>query len=228
VCGRFTFARSARELAETFEVEEPLELAPRYNIAPSQEVATVRPSAGERVLEWRSWGWLPHWAKTPKDGPRSINARLETAATNPAFREASKRARCLIPADGFFEWKKRAGGSDPYRITSSSQNCFGFAGLYAHWLGPGGVVVGSFTILTQDADSSVRPLHHRMPVALAPEHFRAWLEAGPGDPIEAWGDRALRDWEYHPVDPRVNNVANDDLRCLASYQAPENLELFPS
>jgi putative SOS response-associated peptidase YedK len=231
MCGRFTFARSARELAETFDVDAPADFEPRYNIAPGQEVVAIR-TGGEspaRRAEWRSWGWLPHWAKDPRDGPRPINARIESAARSKAFRGATASKRCVVPADGFFEWRRENDGvRQPFRVVSESQPVFGLAGLYEHWLGPEGAVVGSCVLLTTESVGPLRSLHRRMPVALRAEDVAEWLAGGreADAPLAAWGDRALGDWAMHPVDLRVNDVRNDDPRCIEAVRLAVNLELF--
>ncbi len=231
MCGRFTFARSGRELVEIFETDPPAEFTPRYNIAPGQEVVAIRESREGRTAEWRSWGWLPHWAKDPREGPRPINARIEGAARSRAFRGATGKRRCVLPADGFYEWRRENDGvRQPFRVVSEECPVFGLAGLYEHWLGPEGAVVGSCVVLTTESVGPLRSLHKRMPVALRPEVLGDWLAGGAEEEsnLLAWEERAIRDWSLHPVDLRVNDVRNDDPRCIEAVRLAVNLELFAS
>ena len=226
MCGRFTFSRSSRELAEVFRTKRPKGLRPRYNIAPGQDVLTARYDRGEPVLELRNWGWIPSWAKVAKFSPRPINARIEGISGNRMFRKAVTENRCLVPADGFYEWAGRGGGRNPFHITSKSQNWFGFAGLYSEWRGKGEERIGSFAILTCVSSGNLKGLHGRMPLAFNRAMFAKWLTDQPGNTIEDWTSCAITDWSVTPVNPRVNNVRNDDPRCILRTAHQVNLELF--
>ena len=178
MCGRFVLMSPGRDLAERFRLDEEPVLEPRYNIAPTQLVATVRlaPEIGRRQLAQLKWGLVPSWAKDPSKGSRLINARAESAADKPSFRAAFKYRRCLIPADGFYEWKKCSGKRQPYLVSMADGKTFAFAGLWEQWKGSPGEVVESCTILTTDANELVTPLHDRMPAILRPEDYDQWLD----------------------------------------------------
>jgi putative SOS response-associated peptidase YedK len=219
MCGRFTLTRSAAEVAEHFGLASPVEFAPRWNAAPTQELPVVRVrSTGERVLELRRWGLVPRWAKDPSGGAKRINARVESAAERPAFRDALARRRCLVPADGFFEWQGRAGARRPFHLALPGGALFAIAGLYERWHGEGGEVIDSFTLLTRAARGAVATLHDRMPLIVDPAGYAAWLAPGASDPAEllaALPERRAAELEAHAVSSRVNDVRNDDPACLA-------------
>ena len=181
MCGRFALYITLEELADYFGLPEPpAHFAPRYNIAPTQPVGIVRINARTQEREWALalWGLIPSWSKDPSMGVRMINARAETVEEKPSFRAAFKRRRCILPASGFYEWKKMNGGKRPYFITSASNEPLGLAGLWESWSGPNGEELESCTILTTDANEAVADLHDRMPVILAPEDYDEWLGAG--------------------------------------------------
>ncbi|UCE85403.1 MAG: SOS response-associated peptidase [Deltaproteobacteria bacterium] len=219
MCGRFTLTSSGQELAQRFELGEVPTLAPRFNIAPSQDVAIVRQPAGTagRLLELRRWGLVPRFARDPRIGNRMINARSETLHERRAFRDAFRKRRCLVPADGFFEWRRRGGVAQPYYIRRVSNGPFAFAGLYEHWEGPEGACVDSCTVITTDANARIRAVHERMPVILDPAAFALWL-----DPAVDAAERLAPllapcpdDWlELHPVSPRVNDPTWDAPSCI--------------
>jgi len=220
MCGRFTLHTSAAELAEIFGLFREPELTPRYNIAPSQDVAAVRfdPDRTPRELVMLQWGLIPSWSKDTKIGYRTINARADTVATKPAFRAAFKRRRCLILADGFYEWQKLSEKhKQPYYITMQDQRPFAFAGLWEHWDGNGGSLIESCTIITTDANDKMAELHDRMPVILAADDYDLWLDPKVEDketlqPLlkpcpDAW-------LAFQPVSTRVNNPRNDAPECI--------------
>jgi len=236
VCGRYTLTTPGDLIAELFELAEPPETIARYNIAPTQEVATVRGTgeggradgperervAGKtRELALLRWGLVPHWADDPSIGNRMINARAETAAEKPAFRTSFKRKRCLILADGFYEWQKLAGGTkQPWYFRLESAEPFAFAGLWARWKprdADGEQPIDSCTILTTEANELVGKVHHRMPVILAPDAYDLWLDPDLGDrePLEAvLGPFDPEKMIAYPVSTRVNSPANDDPRVI--------------
>lgn len=229
MCGRFTLTRSAAEVAEHFGLDAAPALPPRYNLAPTQEAPVVRiGSDGERVAELRRWGLVPRWAKDVSVGARQINARAESVAERPAFREALRHRRCLVPADGFYEWQGRAGRKRPHHIALPDGALFAIAGLYESWLGPGGEAVESFTLVTQPATGAVAALHGRMPLILDPEGYATWLARGTLAPeaIPAFSQTRAAALVTRPVDVRVNDVRHDDPACLAPSAEPE-LPLFP-
>jgi putative SOS response-associated peptidase YedK len=230
MCGRFTLTRSAAEIAEHFGLGSLPELAPRFNVAPTQQAPIVRVrSTGERVLEWRRWGLVPAWAKDVAVGARMINARVEGVAERPAFRDALRRRRCLVPADGFYEWQGRAGRRRPHHLALPGGGLFAIAGLYERWLGPGGEAVDSFALLTRPAQGAVAALHDRMPLIVDPAGYAAWLDRTATEPAallaglpEVLGTQLVA----RPVDTRVNDVRNDDAECLAPAREVD-LPLFP-
>ncbi|MEN6625519.1 MAG: SOS response-associated peptidase [Candidatus Sumerlaeia bacterium] len=179
MCGRFTQTQSPQALAEAFGLGEiPAGLEARYNIAPTQWVAAVRAQepGGKRQLTLLRWGLIPGWARDASVGARMINAKCETAAQKPAFREPFRRRRCLIPADGFFEWEKTPSERVPYYYFLKGHALFALAGLWDRWRHPGGETIESFTILTTGANALVAPVHDRMPVIVGPEHYGRWLD----------------------------------------------------
>ena len=217
MCGRYTLTVPVEILAEEFGVTGPLpEVPPSYNIAPTQEVAAVLADDGERRLEMLRWGLIPSWADDPGIGSRMINARSETVPEKPSFRRAFRERRCLILADGFYEWKRTDDGKQPYYVRMENGRPFAFAGLWESWRG-GREEIRSCTILTTEANDRVSNIHHRMPVILAPEDHGLWLdpdvwEADPLLPLLApYPDDAL---EAYPVSRFVNRPTNDAPRCI--------------
>jgi putative SOS response-associated peptidase YedK len=184
MCGRFTLFDSTSSLAEGFGLTEAPSLSPRYNIAPSQEVAVVRipPEGSAREIALLRWGLIPSWAKDPSIGNRMINARSETVAEKPAFRAAIRRRRCLVPANGFYEWKRTNGRKQPYFIGMRERKIFGFGGIWESWEGAGGETVLSCALLTTGPNELLRPIHDRMPVIIAPRDFDLWLSPEVQDP----------------------------------------------
>lgn len=177
MCGRFTLMIDAEELQAEFGLQEtPPNHVPRYNIAPSQPIAVIKEWPA-RSMDWMRWGLVPSWAKDPSIGSKMINARSETVQEKPSFRNAFNRRRCLIPADGFYEWKKASGKgpSTPYFFYASDHKPFAFAGLWEVWQSPDGGELHTCTILTTAANSLVAPVHDRMPVILAGEALSKWL-----------------------------------------------------
>jgi putative SOS response-associated peptidase YedK len=216
MCGRFVFHRPVDEIRAIFGTVNPSpNLAPTWNMAPTRLAPVVRrnPDSGERHLDLLRWGLLPHWAKDPAKLRQPINARSETAATAPMFRDALVRRRCIVPADAFYEWHAAEGGKLPYAIARADGAMFAFAGLWEGWRGPGGEIVRSFVILTTQAAEPIRFLHERMPVVLEPADWPLWLGEQDGDvaPLMRTSAATLRIW---PVSARVNNVRNDDPSLL--------------
>ena len=197
MCGRFTLKTAVGELAERFGLPERPDLEPRYNIAPTQPVATVLVLTGEREFRLMRWGLVPPWAKDLSVGSRMINARAETVAEKPAFRSALRARRCLIMADGFYEWQRTGTVKQPYYVAMADGRPFAFAGLWERWQGSpkagesalgtpsppgGGEAVESCTIITTDANQLVAAFHERMPVILDAEAFELWLDPAVTDP----------------------------------------------
>jgi putative SOS response-associated peptidase YedK len=221
MCGRFTLTTSKRELAELFgatEVETPAAL-PQYNIPPSAPALAVRQLPGHegRQLLPLRWGLIPAWAKDPAIGNKLINARAESAADKPSFRDAFRRRRCLVLVDGFFEWKKQGGKRQPYYVRLRDPQPFAFAGLWERWRGPHDQPVETCTVLTTGANDLVRPIHDRMPVILEPAAYERWLDPGVNEPAELQpllhpyrADQMIA----YPVSRLVNNPRHDDAQCL--------------
>jgi putative SOS response-associated peptidase YedK len=216
MCGRYAQYRTGgdleSELGATFDGDAP---SPRYNIAPGSQVLVCRAdSTGARSFAMLHWGLIPSWSKDRKIGYRTINARAETVADKPAFRAALKHRRCLIPADGFYEWTTTPSGKQPYFISRADRRPIAFAGLWEHWTDQDtGEQVQSCTIIVTEANALVRAIHDRMPVILQPEDYGLWLDPRvrvrePLEPLLRPLDPELM--AMHPVDRRVNRPQQDD------------------
>jgi putative SOS response-associated peptidase YedK len=220
VCGRFTLRAPPEAVAEHFGLAEPPELSARYNIAPGQPAATIRAADGGEtpVCELRTWGLVPAWAESPAIGQRMINARAETVAEKPAFRSAFRQRRCLIPADGFYEWASGPTPKQPYHIARENGALFGFAGLWEVWRSEEGRALESCTIVTTRANATLRRVHERMPALLDPADYALWLDPGQGD-AERLRELLVpcpEEWlVLQTVGLRVNDPRNDDPECLA-------------
>lgn len=222
MCGRFTLTSPLEALRALFGFAERPNLRPRANIAPTQAVLALRAGPGGEgdapAAFFPQWGLVPSWAEDPAVGARMINARAETLAGKPAFREAFRRRRCLIPADGFYEWRAAAGGRrQPWRIARPDGGPFAFAGLWEAWRGPAfPEPLLTCTIVTTEANADLRDLHPRMPVILDPADHTRWLDPAAE---EASLQALLRPapeglLQSHPVSPAVNDVRNDSLDLL--------------
>jgi putative SOS response-associated peptidase YedK len=209
MCGRFAFYSPAEAAAALFGVPGSVDIEPRYNIAPTQYVAAIRDGADEeRELVMLRWGLVPFWAKDPSIGNRMINARAETVAEKPSYRSAYKHRRCLVLADGFYEWQREGTSKTPYFISLASGEPFALAGLWEQWTDKNsGESLQTMTLITADANEFMTPLHHRMPVVLEAGTATDWL-AGSQDLLDdvAAITPPLRAW---PVDLRVNNARNE-------------------
>ncbi len=214
MCGRFALYASKEQLERKFQVPLPFPTAPRYNIAPTQPILLLRYDAERAQKEWAfcRWGLVPRWAEEPSIGSRMINARAETVAEKPAFRNAFRYRRCIIPANGFYEWQKRNGTKQPYFVRARNDEPFGLAGLWEHWQGADGSELETCTIITTDANALIRPLHDRMAVILPEESYEEWLDpATPAERLRLLLRPATDKWlTAYPVSPRVNSPANDD------------------
>lgn len=219
MCGRFTLSQPTAELADQFQLDEMTELESSYNIAPTHPVATVQiePETQKRQLNLLHWGLIPSWAKDPAIGSKLINARAETLAEKPSFRSAFKRRRCLILADGFYEWQRVKGKKQPHYIHRQDQQPFAFAGLWEHWQGPEGKTVNSCTIVTTDANELLRPLHNRMPVILEAKDYELWLDPDvqQTEPLQPLlHPYPSEEMTAYPVSTHVNRPTNNDLTCI--------------
>ncbi len=231
MCGRFALTTNAAELARLFGATRVAEAAPRYNIPPAQPVLAVRQPAGGqgRELVTLRWGLIPAWATDPAVGNRLANARAESAADKPSFRDAFRRRRCLVPADGFFEWRRRGGSREPFFVRRRDGRPLAMAGLWECWHAPDGAPVETCTVLTTDANEVVRPLHDRMPALLAPGDVAAWLDPALQDPATV--HRLLRPYPAGelvavPVSRRVNDPRHDDPQVLEPAGAEVQRLLF--
>jgi putative SOS response-associated peptidase YedK len=216
MCGRFVGFRKLEELKQYFPIDQSnCEATANYNVAPTQEILAIACLDGANVLDKYHWGLVPFWAKDINIGYKMINARSETVASKPSFREAFKKRRCLILADGFYEWKGRKGQKQPVFITTPDGSPFAFAGLWEIWHDKQNqdTTYRSCTIITRDAAGAVRELHHRMPVIIHPDAYVPWLDPDNRDP-DALGSilqtNSLTDLVFHPVDKQVNSVRNND------------------
>jgi putative SOS response-associated peptidase YedK len=256
MCGRFTLRTPPSQLVKQFGLTAMPELAPRYNIAPTQEVVAVRAAAdgqsssqsgkhapravaaegtrsvpstdSARELVMLHWGLIPPWADDPRVGNRSINARSETADSKPAFREPFRQRRCLVVADGFYEWKTAGRGKQPYYIRAADDRPFAFAGLWARWR-RGDLRIESCTILTTDANQRLADLHDRMPVILQPRDYDLWLDTAVQEVsrlkrlLIPCPDEMLT---LHPVGTNVNRPSNDGPECIVPSEAQAMLPGF--
>jgi putative SOS response-associated peptidase YedK len=235
MCGRFTLTTPLEALRHLFDFAESPNLRPRYNIAPTQSVPVVRAGEGQgqnqRSLVTMRWGLVPSWAKDIKIASRMINARGETVAEKPSFRKAFRARRCLVPADGYYEWQKEDGKRQPYRVTRKDGGPMAFAGLWERWTAKGesggsnpvsvGDLVETFTIVTTVASESVRGLHHRMPVVIEPDDFEVWLAASGEElgPLQDLLRPSANSFAITRVSPHVNAVRNDDPQCIVPEEA---------
>jgi len=218
MCGRYTLAAPGEEIAEAFGLPEVAGMAPRYNIAPTQAVAAVRPAPdGERALVELRWGLIPGWLDDPGSGPPLINARAESAATRPAFRDAFRWRRCALPASGFYEWQRLERGKQPYYVCRRDGRLLALAALWERWERHGSAIE-SCTVITVPPNEDLVRIHDRMPALLSGEALERWLDparrqAADLRPILA--SAPAGELEVYPVSPRVNRAENDDSECIA-------------
>jgi putative SOS response-associated peptidase YedK len=221
MCGRYRLSRRKQIIEEHFDaVSGEEDWTPRYNISPTQPVPVIRQHRREprQELSLLRWGLIPSWAKDASGAARMINARSETAATQPAFRDALKFRRCLIPADGFYEWKKSGKLRQPYCFEVRDGELFAFAGIWEKWNDPSGGALETCSILTTTPNAVTAPVHDRMPVVLDPDAYDLWLDPGMkdvaavSDLLKPYDARLMRSY---PVSARINHVANDDEECSA-------------
>lgn len=217
MCGRYAQRTDPKRLAKAFGVAEAPEAEPRYNIAPTQDVLAVHQSADGREVTFYKWGLIPSWAKDTAIGARLINARSETVTEKPAFRQAFKKRRCIIPADGFYEWQRIAGRKQPFFFKMKDESPFGFAGLWEHWEGSGNQTINSCTILTTEANEVLRPVHDRMLVILHPDDYELWLDGGEREQSllkELLRPYAAEGMTGYPVSTLVNSPSNRGIELI--------------
>jgi len=244
MCGRMTLTRGGDEIAAYFAEAMAMHaradaaeiagraLRPRFNLTPSQDLLTLVPAlegTGDLAdFAWKRWGLLPSWAKDPSMGQRMFNARSETVREKPSFRAAFKRRRCLIPADGFYEWTPRNKDHRPFHFTPTRDALMAFAGLFESWKGEGGEVIESCTVLTTEANADLEGVHHRMPVILDPKDFATWLDPNvePDVLVGLMRSAPAGTLSREAVTRYVNNPRNDDVRCLEPEPKAEQGALF--
>jgi putative SOS response-associated peptidase YedK len=223
VCGRFTLTADLEALAKRFSVPPATyRYSPRFNIAPTQDVVVVN-DQGRRQMTTMRWGLIPSWAKDPSIGNRIINARVETLAAKPAFRIALRKRRCLIPADGFYEWRKLGNTKQPVRIILRSKEPFGLAGLWDTWTSPAGETVHSCTIITTESNELLKHVHDRMPAILAREHEEVWLDPKITEPsitlplLKPYPSHLMQVYEVSRI---VNSPSHDAPDCIVPVKLP--------
>jgi putative SOS response-associated peptidase YedK len=229
MCGRFTVTSAPDTIRALFRYPEQPNFPPRYNVAPTQPIAVVRMHEGQRQFVLMRWGLLPSWVKDPKNFSLLINARGESVCDKPAFRAAMKRRRCLIPADGFYEWKAVGSRKQPYFVHAKSGEPLAFAGLWETWSGPNGEELDTATIITTEANRMLSPIYGRMPAIVPPEAFDLWLDCANVDARTA--EALIRPapeglLEAYEVSTAVNRTANDDARLVQPLAA--NVEPAPA
>ncbi|MBI3705422.1 MAG: SOS response-associated peptidase [Rhizobiales bacterium] len=230
MCGRYTLTSAPEAIRALFRYLEQPNFPPRFNIAPTQPIAIVRLVEGQRQFALVRWGLLPSWVKDPKAFALLINARGESAAEKPAFRAAMKRRRCLIPADGFYEWQAVGGRKQPFFVRAKSGGPFAFAGLWETWTGPNGEELDTAAIVTTCANKTLAPIHERMPVVVPPEAFDLWLNCAAVDATTAAALIAPAPdnfFEAYPVSTHVNRVANDSPKLIEPLVAGAEPEAAP-
>lgn len=221
MCGRYTLHHSAKDIARRFGTslaDDPIAelIRPRYNVAPSQIVPVIR-QLGEREMVGCKWGLIPFWAKDPAIGNKLINAKAETLAEKPSFKHALAKRRCLIPADGFYEWQKKGKApSQPMFVRRRDGDLFAFAGLWEEWKAPDGERLQSCTIITTEPNELISQFHHRMAVILKPEEEAAWLDLKnkPADVLPLLKPYGVDDLEAFPVSRAVNSPSFEDASCI--------------
>ena len=233
MCGRYRLSRRKQILEEHFDsVSGEEDWTPRFNIAPTQPVPIIRqhPKEPLREMSLVRWGLIPSWSKDSSSAARMINARSEIAATLPAFRDAMKSRRCLIPADGFYEWQKKGKIKQPYCFEVNDGKLFAFAGIWDRWKNPTGDIVETCSILTTTPNAVTAPVHDRMPVILDPDVYDLWLDPGmqnmaaANELLNPYDARLMR---CYPVSARINHVANDDEECSAPVELQSQRRPFP-
>ncbi|HWU17314.1 MAG TPA: SOS response-associated peptidase [Devosia sp.] len=227
MCGRYASTLPPEQMAELFKLLNSVESVPRYNIAPTQPVIAIWEESGRRQGHFARWGLVPRWVKDPREFPLLVNARVETMAEKPAFRDALKHGRCIIPASGYYEWHTNPDKSkQPYYITLADDRPMALAGLYATWVGPEGEEIDSIATITVPANGQLSAVHDRMPAILEGDAIEQWLDVR-GFPAKAAHQLALplEDGavKFHPVSTRVNSARDDDpgLIVEVSVERPE-------
>jgi putative SOS response-associated peptidase YedK len=215
MCGRYNLHTNMRKIAEAFGLADLPDIRPRYNVAPTQQILTFMLRNGRREAQLRHWGLIPSWATDPSIGNKMINARADGIDKKPSFRSAFKKSRCLIPADGFYEWAKVGKTKQPYLFRMKSGEPFAFAGLAEHWR-RGELVIDSATIITGEPTSLTGDVHDRMPVILDSSDYDTWLspETPPPEALELLRPYSADAMECFPVSTLVNSPKNEKPECI--------------
>ena len=218
MCGRFSLHTSESTIRKAFNLgnTEPLGLSPRYNIVPSQQIPIIRTTETSREMVLAKWGLIPNWSKESKSKYSTINARIESVAEKPTYRTPFKHRRCLLPTDGFYEWKVINGNKVPHHIRMRDDSVFAFAGLWDHWEGED-TSIESCSIIVMPANEVMRPIHERMPAIIAPAHYELWLDSRITDKQEIMRyltSAPSSQLTAYPVSTWVNSPKNNDERCV--------------
>lgn len=210
MCGRFALKAPASELASRFKLDETVDVVPRYNIAPGTDIPVIRRSPeGKRVMQLLRWGLVPHWAKDPSIGAKLSNARGETVADKPSYRDAFRRRRCLVPADGFYEWKADGQQKQAYYFSMESGEPFALGGVWETWRASDGNILRTCCLITTEPNEIMTPVHDRMPVIISPENYEQWLTGEPAAAqvlIKTYPDQGMQAWA---VSRRVNRSGEE-------------------
>jgi putative SOS response-associated peptidase YedK len=231
MCGRYRLTSKERYLAEHFDVSDEVEWSPRYNIAPSDSVATIRQHATEpkRMFSKMRWGLVPSWAEDPSIGYKTINARSESVTEKPSYSDSFKKRRCLIPADGFYEWKKEGKEKQPFNFGMVDDSIFAFAGIWDSWRAPEGQVIETCSILTTTPNALVQAVHDRMPVILGRDVYDDWLDPALQDTtalaylLKPFPAKEMRSY---PVSQWVNSPKNDTPDCMTELELEKTAPLL--
>ena len=234
MCGRYTNTKDLSELAKSIQFITRILFQPRYNIAPTQSAPVIVQDRIRPEMRMMRWGLIPNYAKSESVGSALINARAETLTSRPSFKQAYQSRRCLVPADSFFEWQERGGKKQPFRIMPKDTEPLCFAGLWERWVKPASSdspetdldepapsqIVESFTIITTEANTAIKPLHNRMPVIVQPQHYGWWLDCGLGNEMHGFvlNHPDSLPLKIYPVSAQVNGVKTDDPRCIEPVQ----------
>jgi putative SOS response-associated peptidase YedK len=222
MCGRFVQISDLREVGKIFQATVEARLQPNYNVAPRQPIAVLMEEGKRKIMEMQ-WGLIPHWAKDAAIANKLINARSETLAEKPSFRDSFKSRRCLIIADGFYEWQSLGGIKRPYFIFMKDKQPFAMAGVYDRWKDHEGKTVTSCTIVTTEANEFMKPLHHRMPVIIAPKDYTLWLDPAAKDSaklaalLKPWDAKNMEAYEVRAM---VNSPVNNTSNCIEPIDIP--------
>ena len=222
MCGRYLLSSAPEAIRALFRYPERPNFPPRYNIAPTQPIPIVRMTEGGRHFALVRWGLIPPWVKDPRAFTLLINARAESVHDKPAFKNAIKRRRCLIPADGFYEWKTEGGRKRPYAARPKGGGPMAFAGLWESWIGPNGEEMETAAIVTTVANREMGAVHDRAPVIVPPEQFDFWLDGGNVSDVEAatlFGPAPDGSMKVYEISPAVNHVANDSPQLIEPYDS---------